>query len=87
MPFGQPVGVPTDTLDCGCVVMGGAGGHGTVVKHCPVHWARLSDEERRRIGRERRASLLDGLFGLGLRLAMIGLAGFMVWYVWRGLSR
>jgi len=58
---------------------------GTVVKHCATHWAELSGEERMRISRERRASLLDGLYGIGLRLAMIGLTAFMVWYVWRGI--
>jgi hypothetical protein len=59
----------------------------TVVEHCATHWAELSEEERARISRERRASLLDGLLGVGLRLAMIGLAAFMAWYVWRSLGR
>jgi len=85
MPFGQPVQIPTETLDCGCVVMGWSEADRTVVKHCARHWQTLSKEERARISRERRAALLDGLYGLALRLAMIGLAAFMAWYAWRSL--
>ena len=87
MPFGQPIEIPTVTLDCGCVAMGRSEADRTIVKHCPAHWAELPADERTRIQRERRASLLDGLYGIALRLAMIGVAAFMVWYVWRGLTR
>jgi len=56
-----------------------------VLKHCADHWAELSEDERKRIKQERRGWLVDDLFGILLKVAMLALVAFMVWTVWRGM--
>ena len=56
-----------------------------VVKHCAEHWAELPEDERGRIRRERRGWLLDDLYGVLLKVAILAVAAFMLWTVWRGV--
>jgi hypothetical protein len=86
MPFGQPIQPSSERRACGCLVEHPGERHETIVSHCAEHFAALPAEKQAELRRLKWSSLVDGLFGLLLRLAMVALVGFMIWTVWSGLQ-
>jgi len=86
MALGNPIEIPTQTLECGCVTMGWEDGPKTLVSRCDTHWAELPEEEREALRREARKELAVEVVWIVVRIVIVALAAYIVWRVWGSIA-